>query len=146
MRTALRPLISIYLSAQFARFVLVGGVALMLHWLSRFIFNWFVGYGWAILLAYGIGMLAGFILNKVYVFPYSERPLHFEASFFLVVNIIAFPVVWAVAYVLGEWVLQNWMSRELALALGHAFAIVLPVFANFALHKFITFRGSDVSS
>jgi putative flippase GtrA len=146
VRTALRLLLSLYVSVQFGRFLLVGGVALALHWLSRFIFNWFVGYGWAIVLAYGVGMFVGFILNKVYVFPYSERPLHFEASFFLLVNIVAFPVVWAVAYILGEWVFPKWMPKELALALGHAFAIVLPVFANFALHKFITFRGPDAST
>jgi putative flippase GtrA len=145
MRTALRPILSLYASAQFGRFLLVGGVALALHWLSRFIFNWFVSYGWAIVLAYAVGMFVGFILNKVYVFPYSERPLYFEASVFVLVNVVAFPLVWAVAYVLGEWVLQRWMSREIALASAHAFAITLPVFANFALHKFITFRGANVS-
>ena len=57
-------------------------------------------------------------------------------------NIAAFPVVWAVAYLLGEWVLVNYLQRQLALALAHGFAITLPVFANYALHKLITFRDA----
>jgi putative flippase GtrA len=133
---------SLYLSAQFARFLLVGGMALVCHWLSRFAFNLFVGYGWAIVLAYGVGIIVAFVLNKIYVFPYSGRALHFEISMFFAVNIAAFPLVWVVAYVIGEWVLVNYLARELALALAHGFAITLPVFLNYALHKLVTFRGA----
>jgi putative flippase GtrA len=137
----LSGLTSLYFSAQFARFLLIGGIALVLHWSSRFIFNWFVGYGWAVAIAYLVGIAAGFVLNKIYVFPYSGRSLDYEMFFFVVVNVGAFPFVWATAYVLGEWTLSNWMRPDLALALGHAIAITMPVFVNFALHKFVTFRG-----
>ena len=41
-------------------------------------FNWFVDYGLAIVLAYLVGILVAFVLNKIYVFPLSERPLNFE--------------------------------------------------------------------
>ena len=139
---ALRRVASFYLSVQFARFLAVGGVALACHWLSRFALNAFVDYGWAISLAYLVGVFVGFVLNKVYVFPYSERSLKFEVSAFLLVNIAVFPAVWAVAYVLGEWILTVYMPRPLALALAHGFAITLPVFANYALHKLVTFRGA----
>lgn len=138
----MQRLFSIYVSGQFIRFLVVGGIALLLHWLSRFVFNWFVGYGWAIVLAYFVGILVAFVLNKLYVFPYSKRSLSFEMSFFFLVNIAAFPFVWIVAYVLGEWIFTSWLSRPSALALGHGIAIVLPVFANFALHKLITFRAA----
>jgi putative flippase GtrA len=141
MMFALRRFASFYLSAQFARFVAVGGIALLLHWLSRFVFNLFVGYGWAIVLAYAVGMLVAFILNKIYVFPTSGRSLNFEMFFFFLVNIAAFPLVWAVAYVLGEGVLIKSMPPQPALALAHGFAITLPVFINYALHKLVTFRG-----
>jgi putative flippase GtrA len=142
MNSALHRVVSLYVSAQFARFLVVGGVALVCHWLSRFAFNWFVGYGWAIVLAYLVGILVAFVLNKIYVFPFSGRSLNFEVFFFFLVNIAAFPFVWIIAYALGEWVLAERMPREPALALAHGFAITLPVFVNFALHKFITFRGA----
>jgi len=142
MTSAIHRVVSLYVSMQFARFLLVGGVALVCHWLSRFAFNAFVSYGWAIVLAYGVGILVAFVLNKIYVFPFSGRSLNFEIFFFFLVNIAAFPFVWIIAYALGEWVLADRMPRELALAIAHGFAITLPVFANFALHKFITFRGA----
>jgi len=142
MMLALRRVVSFYLSAQFARFLLVGGVALACHWLSRLVFNWAVDYGWAIVVAYLVGILVAFVLNKVYVFPYSERSLNLEISFFFFVNIVAFPVVWVVAYVLGEWVLINYIERQYALGVAHGFAITLPVFVNYALHKLVTFRGA----
>jgi putative flippase GtrA len=135
-----RRVVAMYASAQFVRFVLVGGIALAFHWLSRFILNSFVGYAWAIVLAYGVGIAVGFMLNKNYVFPYSDRPLSFEISAFVLVNLVAFPFVWVIAYVLGEWILQYWFRTEVAFGAAHAIAIALPVFANFAFHKFITFR------
>jgi putative flippase GtrA len=138
----LRRLVTFYISEQFARFLVVGGIALATNWLSRFVFNWFVGYGWAIVFAYMVGILVAFCLNKIYVFPFSQRPLGFEILFFTVVNVVAFPFVLITAYVFGEWLLSGYMTRSWALALGHGLAITLPVFANFALHKFITFRGS----
>jgi putative flippase GtrA len=140
--TALRSVVALYWSEQFARFLAVGAVALLCHWLSRFAFNLFVSYAWAIAWAYLVGMIVAFVLNKIYVFPYSKRSLDFEMFFFFLVNIAAFPPVWAVAYVLGEWILAGHIERPLALAIAHGFAITLPVFANYALHKFVTFRGA----
>jgi putative flippase GtrA len=141
-QSAVRRLLAFYLTGQFGRFLLVGGVALICHWLSRFGFNLFVSYAWAIVLAYLVGIAVAFTLNKIYVFPYSRRSLNFEMFFFFLVNIAAFPVVWAVAYLLGERVLAPLMPREIALALAHGFAITLPVFVNYALHKLVTFRGA----
>jgi putative flippase GtrA len=138
----LRPIVSVYFSQQFARFLLVGGVALVLHWLSRFAFNLFMSYGWAIVFAYLVGIAVAFALNKIYVFPYSRRSLDVEMFFFLLINVGAFPFVWLAAYVFGEWLLAAWLPRQWALATGHGAAILLPVFVNFALHKFITFRGA----
>lgn len=141
-RAFLRRVAGFYWSEQFARFLAVGGVALVGHWLSRFVFNAFVDYAFAIVFAYLVGIFVAFVLNKIYVFPYSERSLKFEVSMFFLVNIAAFPVVWVVAYALGEWILVRYMPRQLAFALAHGIAITLPVFANYALHRLITFRGA----
>jgi putative flippase GtrA len=137
-----RQVASLYLSKQFGRFLIAGGVALVLNWLSRFVFNWYVSFGWAIVMAYLVGILVAFTLNKIFVFPYSERSLNFELFFFIVVNLAAFPFVWAIGYVLGEWIFINWFPKQLALALGHGIAITSPVFVNFVLHKVFTFRGA----
>jgi putative flippase GtrA len=140
--TAIQRVIALYSSRQFGRFVIAGGVAALLHWLSRFAFNLFMSYALAIVAAYAVGMAVAFALNKQYVFPYSRRPLAAEMSFFVLFNAAAFPFVWVAAYVLGELVFAQFLPRQLALALGHGCGVALPVFVNFVLHKSITFRGA----
>jgi energy-coupling factor transport system substrate-specific component len=139
---AMRRIIGFYTSAQFTRFLVVGGIALLVHWLSRLAFNIVMSYGWAIVLAYVVGMAVGFVLNKIYVFPCSVRSTQTEMIFFFFVNIAAFPLVWVLAYVMGEWFLIRYMPRDIALAIAHGVAITLPVFMNYALHKLVTFRGA----
>lgn len=133
--------IGLYASRQFGWFLLAGGIAALANWSSRFIFNLFMSYAAAIVAAYALGMAVAFVLNKRYVFPYSRRPVAAEMSFFVLFNLAAFPVVWAIAYVLGERILPGVLPRQLALALGHGCAVAVPALVNFVLHKSITFRG-----
>ena len=142
MIATLRRVVVFYATSQFIRFLAVGGTALVVHWLSRFVFNWFVDYGWAIVLAYGLSMSVAYALNRIYVFPRSRRSYRFEVTAFFLVNIAAFPFVWVIAYVLGEWVLVRYLPAEPSRAVAHGFAVTTPVFVNFALHKLVTFRGA----
>jgi putative flippase GtrA len=139
---ALERVLSLYASRQFGRFLLAGGIAALIHWLSRFLFNMFMSYAVAIVAAYAVGMAVAFVLNKHYVFPYSRRPVAAEMSYFVLFNLAAFPVVWVIAYVLGERVLPGVLPRQLALAIGHGCAVAVPTLVNFVLHKTITFRGA----
>jgi putative flippase GtrA len=138
--TALRQVASLYLSEQFGRFLIAGGVALLANWLSRFVFGWYVGFGWSIVLAYLVGIVVAFTLNKIFVFPHGDRSLNSELFLFFLINIGAFPVVWIAAYILGDWIFVRWIPERLALALGHGIAITFPALINFVLHKFVTFR------
>jgi hypothetical protein len=61
---------------------------------------------------------------------------------FFLVNLAAFPVVWVTAIVLGECVFVYYLPADWAAAVAHGLAISLPVFANYAFHKFVTFRGA----
>jgi putative flippase GtrA len=136
----LQNLVSLYLSRQFGRFLLAGGRAAIANWLSRFVFNLFMSYAAAIVAAYALGMAVAFVLNKRHVFPYSQRPVGAEMSFFVLFNVLAFPLVWVIAYALGERLLSGLLPRQLAL--GHGLAVAVPGLVNFVLHKFITFRGA----
>jgi len=138
----MKKLLSLYLSGQFGRFILCGSTAALLHWLSRILFNSVVNYKTAIVLAYLVGLGVAFYLNKRFVFPGSERTVRTEAAYFVAANVVAFPFVWVVAVVLGEQLLPHWFAPQIALAIGHAIAICIPVFVNFLIHKFYTFRGA----
>jgi putative flippase GtrA len=137
----LQNVLSLYLSGQFGRFLIAGGFAAIVNWTSRFAFNLVMSYAAAIVAAYALGMAVAFVLNKRYVFPYSQRAVAAEMSFFVLFNLAAFPVVWAIAYLLGERLLPGLLPRQLALALGHGCGVAVPALINFVLHKLITFRG-----
>ncbi|MEO1251520.1 MAG: GtrA family protein [Pseudomonadota bacterium] len=136
----LQNIIRLYTSPQFFRFLLVGGVALGLHWAARLLFDIWTTYTTAIVLAYGVGMASAYALNRVLVFPLSGNPMRIEIAYFFGVNIASFPFVWGAAEVLGRYVFTVLLEADFARAAGHAVAITLPVFVNFAAHKFLTFR------
>src|ERR1700739_228358 len=121
-----KRVIDLYASRQFGWFLLAGGIAALANWLSRFVFNLLMSYALAIVAAYAVGMAVAFVLNKRYVFPYSRRALAAEMSFFVLFNLAAFPVVWTIAYLLGERILPGVLPRQLALALGHGCAVAVP--------------------
>jgi putative flippase GtrA len=134
--------IAAFFSWQFIRFTIVGGIAAFLHWGSRIIFNYFVSYPTALVLAYGIGIITALILNKVYVFPLSSKSLRWEIFFFVIVNLIAFPFVWSIAYVLSEFLFPEIGFYFYPRAVAHGIAIFFPLFINFLAHKYVTFRGA----
>ncbi len=133
-------LVGIYATGQFARFLAVGCVALLLHWLARFGFSTFLPFWLAVACAYAVGIAIAYVLNRRFVFPRSVRGVPREILAFVVVNAMAFPVVWCFSVLFGELLLPRLMPTDSAQALGHGVAITAPVFMNFALHKVWTFR------
>ncbi len=138
---AVRRLVSFYWSGQFARFILVGGAALAVHWAARIVINRWLDFNASIVIAYAIGICTAYVLNRWLVFPKSGRRLQTEVMYFALVNVIAFPVVWGLSWLLGEVVLPPVMRTDLARAAGHGIAITCPVFFNYAAHKLITFHS-----
>jgi putative flippase GtrA len=138
----LRKLLGIYWSEQFLRFLLVGGIAFLINWLAGIGFNWILPFSIAIVLAYCVGMLAGYLLNRKFVFPYSGRRPEQEMTLFFLVNIAAFPFVWLIAYGLANYLFPAIGYTFEPEATAYGIAILTPVFVNFAAHKFVTFRAA----
>jgi putative flippase GtrA len=135
---------SIYFSSQFLLFLLCGGTALVINFLSRIALSFFIPYVAAILVAYGIGMLTAFLLSKRFVFPRSGNSMRREVMLFVVVNLAWLPIIWLASIWLGEHVFAHILRPAYAEALGHGVAITLPTLINFAFHKFLTFRERPV--
>lgn len=131
----------LYVSWQFVQFLAVGGIAALLHWLARFAFNVYFSFTIAVVLAYAVGILVAFTLNRLFVFPQSSRPMHQELTLFTIVNIAAFPFVIVISIVLGRYVLTGFLPSEWAHAIGHGIGVLSPVLVNFAVHKLITFKS-----
>lgn len=130
----------LYFSGQFALFLFSSGAALLLHWVSRMALSLVLPFSTAVIVAYGIGMLSAYLLQKRYVFTQSGNSRTREITLFVAVNLAWLPVVWLLSMWLGEYVLPHFLDRTLAHGLGHGIAITTPVLVNFAFHKFLTFR------
>ena len=128
------------LSMQVVRFLLLGGLAAAINWLVRFPLSLFLPFSWAILVAYMIGMTAGFTLYRAYVFPGSGRPIGQQIVIFLLVNAFGAVVVWSVAMGLVLTVFPAFGYAFMPEATGHGIAIGVGAVTNFLGHKFLTFR------
>ena len=129
------------MSRQFAAFLLVGGAAAAAQWLSRFAFNAILPYAGAVAVAYGVGVLVAFELNRRFVFPSAGGERRAQFARFLLVNAISFTLVWLVSMLLGEVLLPKVMERQWAEAVGHGIGILSPVLLSYLLHKHFTFRA-----
>jgi putative flippase GtrA len=138
MDSSLQRLVSFYLTGQFGKFLVAGGFAALANFASRFVFERSVSFWAAVSLAYLVGFATAFVLNRLFVFPASEKPLHQEIGWFFLFNLLAFPVVVGAAFGLDR-LFEPFAPAFYAQAAAHGIAIMLPVFVNFAAHKFITF-------
>jgi putative flippase GtrA len=137
---ALGQFVDIFRTAQFLRFLIVSGGALLVHWAARMVLDIWIDYGAAVVVAYGVGILVGYTLNRIYVFPKSGRAARTELLLFLAVNLVSFPPVLFLSWLLGRVLLPHVLPATFAEAAGHGIAITSPVFFNFAAHKYVTFQ------
>lgn len=136
----MQRLIALYVNGQFGKFLLAGGFAAAMNFASRFGFDLYFSYWVSVSLAYLVGILTAFTLNRTFVFPNSGKPIHNELLWFAFINALPFPLVLGAAVGLDR-LFSSFVPAALAQAGAHAIAIMLPVFVNFAAHKFITFRS-----
>jgi putative flippase GtrA len=128
------------LENEFFQFLLVGGLAAGVNFISRIGFSEFFSYRIAIILAYLVGMLTAFILSKHYVFEKSGRPLKDELRDFTIVNIFAVIQVWLISVGLAEYFFPfidfTFYPEEVA----HLIGLAIPAITSYLGHKHFSFK------
>jgi putative flippase GtrA len=128
-----------FLTPQFRRFLITGGIAACVNVGTRMIYDMFMPYSAAIVLAYLSGMLTAYLLARRYVFTDSERK-HSESSFrFAIVNVFGVLQTWLVSIALGDHVLPAIGITSHAHDLAHMAGVAAPVFTSFVAHRRWTF-------
>lgn len=129
--------------AQFVNFLVTGGIAAVANFCSRIILNRWMSYSAAIIVAYVIGMVTAFVLNRKYVFREATNPLHHQVFWFTIVNLAAVAQTLAVSLLLARWLFPSmgfhWHDETIA----HAFGVAVPVLTSFIGHKHLTFPTRD---
>lgn len=134
------PLLDTFKSQRFVKFVVVGGFAALVNFLSRIVFSQFVSFRVAVILAYLVGMTTAFILSRQYVFEKGQQHISKQFYYFSLVNVFAALQVWLISVGLAEyvfiWLDYNFYREELA----HLIGISVPVFTSYLGHKYFSFR------
>ena len=126
-------------SAQFVRFLFVGGFAAAINFSSRIVLSRWLGYAAAIVLAYFLGLVTAFVLNRRFVFTDAGNRLHHQMFWFVVVNVLALAQTLVVSLLFADYVLPyfsvTWHAEEIA----HACGIVTPIFTSYVGHRRFSF-------
>jgi putative flippase GtrA len=129
-----------FYSRQFIGFLLTGGIAAAINFGSRIVYNRWMDFSSAVILAYLTGMVAAFVLAKLLVFTESTQSLRRSGAFFVLVNVVAVAQTWLISmglvYYLLPWLGVTHFTREIA----HAVGVAVPVFSSYLGHKRWSFR------
>lgn len=133
-------MIGAFRSRQFLVFLLTGGIAAAVNFGSRILYNQWMGFSAAIVLAYITGMVTAFVLARLFVFRDSQRALHHSALYFVLVNGVAVLQTWAISLLLADWLLPALGVHQYMHELAHAAGVVVPVFTSYLGHKHLSFK------
>ena len=125
---------------EFFQFLVVGGLAAGINFISRIGFSELVSYRVAIVLAYLIGMITAFLLSKHYVFEKSGRPLKDEFRDFTIVNIFAVIQVWLISVGLAEYFFPHISFNFYPEEVAHLIGLGIPAITSYFGHKYFSFR------
>jgi putative flippase GtrA len=125
---------------QFWRFLAAGGVAAAANFGSRFIFSLWVRYEWAIVLAFLVGLTAGFWLMRGYVFNARDKPLGRQVIIYLAVNLLALLQTLLVSVALDRWLLPALGVVSRTEALAHLVGVLVPIVTSYFGHRMGTFK------
>lgn len=125
---------------QFVKFLLCGGLAAGLNWASRFLFSIWMPFEYAVIAAFFVGLISGFLMMRLYVFDGKEKPVMPQASKYAFINMLALVQTLIISVVLARWVLPAWGVVVHAEALAHMAGVLMPVVTSYFGHKLLTFR------
>jgi len=131
---------------QAVRFLLLGGFAAAVNWLVRFPLSAVVPFDLAVVLAYAIGMSAGFLLYRKHVFPGSPLPVARQAIMFLAVNLFGAVVVLGLTLSFLSLLSGFGWPIFVRQGLAHGLAIGLGAVVNYFGHKTLTFARAGAPS
>ncbi|WLA11834.1 GtrA family protein [Xanthomonas translucens] len=127
-------------SRKFIKFLLAGGTAAAANFSSRILLGQVMPYTWSIVVAYLIGMLTAFVLNRMFVFEAASTGLRHQAIWFTLINIAAVLQTLACSLILARWMFPAMGMRFHPETLAHAIGVAVPVFTSYFGHKALTFK------
>ena len=133
-------MIGAFTSRQFLMFLLTGGTAAAVNFVSRILYNHWFDYSTSIIFAYLTGMATAFVLARLFVFTESSQEWHLSALIFTLVNVFAVAQTWVISMGLAYYLLPSVGVTHFAPEIAHAAGVAFPVFTSYLGHKYWSFR------
>lgn len=124
--------------SEFVQFIAIGGLAALVNLASRFVLDFIMPFEVAVLIAYGLGMVAGFFLFRRALFAHRAITGKLIRRF-IWVNIFGATLAWAVSSVMARVILPavGWTFHPFELA--HLCGVAAPAVTSYFLHRHYTF-------
>jgi putative flippase GtrA len=129
-----------FASRQFLVFLMTGGCAAAVNFVSRIGYNQVMPFSAAVVIAYVTGMVVAFVLNKLFVFRESQQATHRALIWFVLVNIVGVAQTWVISMLLLNRVLPVMGVTLYAREIAHGIGIMVPAFSSYLGHKHFSFR------
>jgi putative flippase GtrA len=133
-------MISSFMSRQFVVFLVTGGTAAAVNFGSRIVYNQWLPFSGAVILAYLTGMVTAFVLAKMFVFKESTQSTRRAVMFFTLVNVVAVLQTWLISMGLAFYLLPALGVTHFVKEIAHAVGVVVPVFTSYLGHKRWSFK------
>lgn len=128
-----------FVSSEFGRFLLTGGVAAGVNVVARWLLSHVMVYEAAVAVAYLAGMATAYVLARAFVFDRSGRSVADEAVRFALVNVVALVQVWIVSVGLARLAFPavgfEWHAEDVA----HLIGVAIPAVTSYFGHRHFSF-------
>ncbi|MBT8537135.1 GtrA family protein [Polynucleobacter paneuropaeus] len=121
-------------------FLITGGIAAAVNFLSRIFYNQYCSFSSSVIYAYLTGMITAFILAKIFVFKSGTQSVRRSAIIFALVNVVAAAQTWLISIGLNYYFLPMIGLKNFVPEISSAVGIVFPVFTSYLGHKHWSFK------
>lgn len=128
------------ISRRFLKFLFAGGIAAVVNFTSRIALSHWLAYVPAIILAYIVGMITAFVLNRLFVFQSTSNGLHSQIGWFTLVNLAAVAQTVAISVLLAKFIFPATGLLEHRETIAHGIGVVIPAVTSYIGHKYLSFR------
>ena len=118
----------------------MGAIAACVNFFSRIVLSLLLPFSYAVFSAYFFGMVAAFIMNKLYVFKSTKINSLTSAKRFVFINFLAVAQTWMISFCLVEFVFPDFGLVNYSEEIAHAIGIMVPVLTSYFGHKYWTFK------
>lgn len=124
---------------EFALFIAIGAAAALVNLSARYLLDFALPFEVAVVLAYGAGMVAGFVMFQTLMFRGRSIMQAQRMARFAWVNLFGVTLAWAVSSVMARQVLPaiGWEWRPFEIA--HLAGVAAPAICSYFLNKYYTF-------